>query len=118
MNKQIKIAFAFAAVVALAMGLLVGLASKENEDVAAAALTTQRTSSASAASGYMVSTGGYTTYDESDGGGKSGKGGECGMLCIKKPGHYHYVVYLQNTRSSFNLHNPRSYLSPPPPTHA
>ena len=102
MNKQIKIAFAFAAVVALAMGLLVGLASKENEDVAAA-LTTQRTSSASAASGYMVSTGGYTTYDESDGGGKSGKGGECGMLCIKKARAYHYMLLYLHAEHSFFL---------------
>jgi hypothetical protein len=67
MNKQIKIAIAGAAIVALAMGLLVGLASKENAEDAA---LTQRTSAASASTGYVVSTG-YTTYES---GGKSGKG--------------------------------------------
>jgi hypothetical protein len=63
MNKHIKIAIAGAAIVALAMGLLVGLASKEKEED-----LTQRTSAASASTGYVVSTG-YTAYE-----GKSGKG--------------------------------------------
>ena len=68
MNKHIKIAIAGAAIVALAMGLLVGLASKEKNEEDAA--LTQRTSAASASTGYVVSTG-YTTYES---GGKSGKG--------------------------------------------